>query len=166
MSKQPISDSSFFADCWAEVRARNQVVRYRRSGAGRAVLLLHGPGDADAIWPELMDVLHTGFRLIVPTPPPADVALEPWLAVLLDGLGMSNVAVIATDAFSSAAVDRALAEPDQIAAVVLVSRDEDSPSTATRFAVPLLVLRRDQPAHEIMPLVLGLLAPDSAARRA
>lgn len=166
MSKQPLTDPTFLPDCWAEVRARNQVVRYRRSGAGRAVLLLHAPGDADALWPELMDVLHTGYRLIVPTPPPADVALEPWLAVLLDGLGMSNVAVIATDAFSSAAIDRALAEPDQIAAVVLVRRDEDSPSTAARFAVPLLVLRRDQPADEIMPLVLGLLAPEGAAHRA
>ena len=166
MSIQPPPDTPFSPDCWAEVRARNQVVPYRRSGAGRAVLLLHSSGDADALWPELMDVLRAGFRLIIPAPPPAEVGREAWLAVLLDGLGMSNVAVIATDDFASAAVDRALGEPDQVAQVVLVCCADDAPDMATRFALPLLVLRRDRPAAEILPLILAFLAPFSAARGA
>lgn len=148
-------------EAWSEIRTREHIVRYRRSGSGPALLLLDSPAESGAIWPEVVDVLSAGRRLIVPEPPSPDTEVEPWLSVLFDGLGMSNVTVVASDGFCIAALERALLEPDRIARVILVCRGRGSeggvrgaidsvPHLAT---VPLLVLRRERPASEILPLV-------------
>ena len=76
--------------------------------------------------------------------------------------------VVASDAFCIAALERALLEPDRIDRVMLVCRGRGSeggvrgaidsvPHLAT---VPLLVLRRDRPVSEILPLVAGFLTSE------
>jgi hypothetical protein len=56
-------------ETWAEVRAHDHVMRYRRSGTGRAVLVLRSADGAEALWPELHDALAARFRLIIPEVP-------------------------------------------------------------------------------------------------
>jgi len=157
MSNEPTS-------AWSEIRKRNQTVRYRRSGSGPTLLLLDSPGEAGAIWPEVVEMLSVGRRIILPEPPPSDTEVEQWLSVLFDALG-SSVTVVASDGFFIAALERALLEPDRIDRVMLVCRGRGSeggvrgaidsvPHLAT---VPLLVLRRDRPLGEILPLVAGFL---------
>lgn len=171
MPNTPLMDLAPAGESLGEIRARGQVVRYRRSGAGRPLLLLHSPQDSPPLWPEVLDVLHSGFRLVIPDPPPRGTEAETWLSALLDGLGLSEVTVVASDEFCIAALERALLEPDRVARVVMVVRGRGSEAVVDgsidsipRLAsVPLLVLRHDRPAAEVLPLVANFLARAAAA---
>ena len=170
MSKSSFPDSVRAAESWAEVRARDHVVRYRRSGLGRAVLVLIPPDHPDALWPELLDGLGGSFRLIVPEPPAAEPDAAAWLATFLEGLGVSNVGILAAGCFCIPALESALAEADQISRIVLVPAAAGSGQraagsgvlqTAIRdVGVPLLVVRRDQPAGDVVPIVTEFLRGD------
>lgn len=167
---------------FAEVRARDHVMRYRRSGAGRAVLVLWADGataadegDSLPLWPELPGELAAHFRVIVPEVPSGattagDVAI--LLADFLDGLGACGVAVVAADRFCIAAVELALLDADRVARVVLVPGGGSGPGETTGLdgvlaatgraaqPVPLLVVRRGTRAAEALPLVTRFLAGD------
>lgn len=157
-----------------EIRARGQVVRYRRSGTGRPLLLLHSPKDLPPLWPEVLELLHSGFRLVVPDPPSRGMEAEAWLSALLDGLGLSGVTVVASDQFCIAALERALLEPDRVARVVMVVRGRGSEavvdgsidSIPRLVSVPLLVLRHDRHAGEVLPLVTRFLERAGSGSRA
>jgi pimeloyl-ACP methyl ester carboxylesterase len=170
---------------FAEVRARDHVMRYRRSGAGRAVLVLcaggttaAGEGESLPLWPELPGALAAHFRIIVPEVPAGATAAGDVAALLvdfLDGLGTCGVAVVATDRFCVAALELALLDADRIARVVLVPGGggnsggageatalDGALATTARAArpVPLLVVRRATPAAEALPLVTRFLEAD------
>ena len=159
--------------CWAEVRANDQVMRYHRSGSGRAVLVLLRAADApEPLWPELAGALATHFRLIVPdVPRGGDVAA--WLASFLEGLGAAGVAVVAVDGFCVPAIELALLGAEQVARVVLVPGGEGGGGeegldgalgmSARATAVPLLVVRRGLRAGDALPLVTRFLAGDGVA---
>ena len=169
---------------FAEVRARDHVMRYRRSGAGRAVLVLCAGGGAapeggesSPLWPELPGELAAHFRLIVPEVPAGATAAGDVAALLvdfLDGLGTCGVAVVATDRFCVAALELALLDADRVARVVLVPGGsaegtglDGALATAGRASsVPLLVVRRGLPAGEALPLVTRFLAGEPAIRGA
>jgi hypothetical protein len=154
----PTPSPSFLSqDGWAEVRARDQVVRYRRSGSGRPALLLYSPSDRQALWPEVIDALAAGYRLIVPTPPVTGTDVEAWLAALIDGLGVPNLSVIATEGFGLAPLHATLGRCDQIARIVLVSTGAGARTSVTTSSPPLLVLHRDRPADEVLPVLLSFL---------
>jgi hypothetical protein len=138
-------------ESWAEVRARGRVMRYRRTGAGRTVLLLPSLGGPS--WPGLDAALATGFRVIVPEPPAPGIDLATWTAAFLEGLGVPTVAVIAPHAWSLAVLELTLRDVDQVACVVLLVDDAaDEPAAAAdgtltsagrAASVPLLVVRHD-----------------------
>ena len=88
-------------ETWAEVRAHEQVIRYRRSGIGQSIVLLRPSECPEGLWPELPDALAGRFRLIVPDLPPAGVDIAAWLSDFLEGLGIAGVTVIATHQFES-----------------------------------------------------------------
>src|SRR4051812_42619927 len=115
MSKQPSFSPVAGAptESWGEVRTGEHIVRYRRSGSGRAVLVLHSPDASEPLWPEVLDLLAGSGRVIVPNPP-ANTDVNQWLALLLDGLGLMNVVLVAAEGFCIAAIERALMEPDRI----------------------------------------------------
>jgi hypothetical protein len=171
MPKPSFADTARAVESWAEVRARDQVMRYRRSGVGRAVLLFLIPDHREPLWPGLLEALGAGFRLIVPEPPAADADIAGWLADFLEGLGMSNVRILAADRFCLPALELALLEADQVARLVLLpegtgGRGEVGATleTATRhMRVPLLVIRRGQPADEIVSLIKDFLGDGAAA---
>ncbi|HET7459500.1 MAG TPA: hypothetical protein VFJ74_17750 [Gemmatimonadaceae bacterium] len=163
---------------WAEVRARDHVMRYRRAGAGRAVVVLHPAhtaSDGAALWPGTADALVAArFRVIVPellptTTDAGDVAV--WLLDFLDGLGAEGVAVVATEPLCVAALELALLDADRVSRVVLVpgGRADETGldgalATSTRASsVPLLVVRRGLPAADALPLVTRFLSGREAA---
>ena len=156
-------------ETWAEVRAHDHVMRYRRSGAGRVVLVLHADGDdgaADSLWPELAAALAERFRLIVPEAPADGADVSAWLGDFLEGLGVSGVALVAADRLCIPALELALLDTDQIARVVLVPGgrgtetvlDGALATSARQASLPLLIVRRGMPADEAVPLVTGFLA--------
>ena len=165
MPNTPLMDASRSLESLGECRARGQIVRYRRFGAGRPLLLLHSAADSPPLWPEVLEILRSGFRLVVPDPPPRGTEAEAWLSALLDGLGLSGVTVVASDEFCIAALERALLEPDRVARVVMVVRGRGSEAVVDgaidsipRLAsVPLLVLRHDRAAAEVLPVVASFL---------
>ena len=150
-------------EVWAEVRSRDQVVRYRRSGSGRAVLLLQAPGKTQPLWPEVLELLCTGARLIEPEPPAAEEEIAPWLTLMLEGLGLADVTIVALEGFCMAALERALVDPDRIARIILACHSRDAiaklgPEAIARLsAVPLLVIGLDQPANEVAERVAGFM---------
>jgi len=152
-------------DGWAEVRAHDRVVRYRRMGAGPAVLLVQPHSSLTPLWPEFLELIGRGSRLMIPDPPANDIEVEEWLGALLEGLGMRNVTVVATDGFCIAALERAMLSPEQVARVILISSGRGSESAvdgklatpAQSAAVPFLVLRRDRPVSEILPMAESFL---------
>ena len=177
MSNPPFPAAARTAEWWAEVRAHDRVIRYRRSGVGRAVLLLlRAPDDSEPLWPELLDGLDRSFRLIVPEAPSAGADVASWLADFLEGLGVSSVRILAFDPFCIPALELALLEADQIDRIVLVPNGSGAGTrgagrgalaTAMReVAVPLLVLRRGQPVDETLPLVTAFLEAEGAATAA
>jgi pimeloyl-ACP methyl ester carboxylesterase len=165
MSNAPIVATPMDAMGWAEVRAHDRVVRYRRSGAGPAVLLLQPASSITPLWPELLEALADGRRVIIPDPPANESEAEEWLSALLEGLGVRNITVVATDGFCIAALERALLSPEQIARMIMVCSGRGSESAidgklaapAQSAAVPFLVLRRDRPVSEILPVVDAFL---------
>ena len=150
---------------WAEVRAHDRVVRYRRSGSGPVVLLLQPDSPTTPLWPELLEAIATGSRLIVPEPPATESDAEPWLSALLEGLGTRHTTIVAAGGFCIAALERALLSPEQIDRVIMVCSGRGSEgavdgqlaTAAQAAAVPFLVVRRDRPVSEILPVVQEFL---------
>ena len=157
----------------AEVHARDQVMRYGRFGSGLPVVVLGSPVHTEPLWPGLHEALAIRFRLIVPDLPRCDADIASWLAAFLEGLGSTEVRVVASSEFCISALELALGDLDRIARVVLVPRGESSASgldgrlatVARRATVPLLVVRRGAPAAEAIPLVVGFCAEDAAGGR-
>jgi hypothetical protein len=153
-------------EVWAEVRAHDHVVRYCRTGTGPCVLVLRATDGSQALWPELLDALEPGFRLIRPELPDADERLAARLAGFLEGLGIARVAVLATEPFCTAALDLARLDPERVASVVLVAGERaDGVTTPSRGrGLRLLVVRRALAAGEAVPRILRVLAEPGSAR--
>jgi hypothetical protein len=105
-------------DHTAEVRAHNQVMRYRRFGTGPLLLLLgNSPRE---LWPALRERLAEHFKVIVPDIPPGNPDIAGWLCCLLDGLGATEIAVVAEDRLRDTASALACADGDYVGRVVLL----------------------------------------------
>jgi len=155
------------SESWAEVRARNQVMRYRRSGAGRSLLLLRSDRDAVALWPDLDGALDGSCRVIAPAVPPAVADLVAWLADFAEGLGLARVALLAVGVLCVPALELALLDPERVSRAVLVPDVGDGEgvesalaTTAHDLAMPLLVVPRSTPATEAVRRITGFLGPD------
>lgn len=162
----------------AEVRAGDRVMRYRRIGSGRPVVLVGGTTAADSLWPELADALADHFRVIVPESPSCGADFACWLSDFVEGLGMSEVGLVASDAFCASAIDLVRRDADRIGRVVVVRGGAvHSSSTGPGAApmptggirpeqatsldatpVPLLTVPRGLAGSEAIPLVTHFLA--------
>ena len=155
----------------AEVCAHDHVMRYRRCGVGRTLLVLDGADGADPLWPDLVDAMGARFRLVAPDVHPGAMTGR-WLADFLEGLGIACVDVVATDACCVAALELALLYPERVTAIVLLAdaeADDDLPlvdgslvSGTPAAPVPLLVARRAPGTRVVLPLVARFLDGPSA----
>lgn len=152
-------------ESWAEVRAGGRVMRYRRTGAGRTVLLL--PYADGSSWPGLAAALATAFRVIVPEPPAPGIDPASWMATFIEGLGVPTVAVVAAGTWSLPVLELTLRDVDQVACVVLLVDDaagepeaaDGTLTSAGRAAsVPLLVARRGQAEGDVAARIARFLA--------
>ena len=132
-----------------------------RAALACASFTLLAPAYAvDPFCPQLLDLIAEGTRLVVPEPPAHEIEVEEWLSALLEGLGMRNTTIVATEGFCIAALERTLLSPEQIARVMIVCSGRGSESAvdgqlaapAQAAGVPFLVLRRDHPVSEILPV--------------
>jgi hypothetical protein len=153
------------AETWAEVRAHDRVMRYRRRGTGRAIIALYSSYEPQSAWPELIDALGARFRLILPEPPDGDADIAEWLADFVEGLGTPNIGIVAADRFCIPTLELTLLGVDQVVRIVLVPNGHGG-ETGLRGAleatgqavIPLLVVRGRQPVEAVLPLVMRFLA--------
>ncbi len=158
------SESLRAAESWAEVRAHDQVVRYRRSGSGRSVLLLCPDAVTGTLWAELVEALDRDFRVLVPLLPP-DAQLIRGLTGFLEGMGTSRVAIVATDALCFAALELALLDRERVARAVLVPAEEGGLAgleavlgrTGRDLPLPLLLVPRSTVAAIAVARIVAFL---------
>jgi hypothetical protein len=134
-------------DVWSEVRANDQVIRYRRCGAGPNVLVLRADHHDDEAGRALLDALAAQFRLLIPELPATGAELGERLALFLDGLGVADVAVLAYGNLCLPALELALLGGEQVARLALVA---DGPGDAADLDGALVTA----PGQAPLPLVL------------
>jgi hypothetical protein len=161
---------------WAEVHAREHVVRYRRSGAGPVIVLLGG-ADGAARWPTLEDTLSRIGRVLTPEIAPNEPAgrhLDAWLAAFLEGIGASGIAiVVADDSCAAPVLAMALLEPELIRSVVWIAEGVTAGTplvtslAGAQRAVPLpmLLLASKLSYGDAEPALIRFLQPTPAGRR-
>jgi hypothetical protein len=155
---------------FAEVRAHDQVMRYRRTGAGRPLLVLCSALDPDALWPELESSLTGAFRVLTPELPPSRDDVAVWLGGFLEGVGLERAALLAADDCCLPALELTLLGSDHVERLVLVPAghagetglDGTLATSAAGATVPLLIVRRGLPSSEAIPLIAEFLESPSA----
>jgi pimeloyl-ACP methyl ester carboxylesterase len=167
---QSLSRSTQSAETLAEVRAHNQVMRYRRAGTGRPLVVLGG--GPDALWPELEPDLATRYRVVTPEVPGHDGDAAAWARDFLEGVGLDRVVLLAAEPFCIAALELVLLDADRVERLVLVPSgdagvtglDGTLATTLEGAGVPLLVVRRGLPLAEALPLLRAFLGRDGRPR--
>jgi pimeloyl-ACP methyl ester carboxylesterase len=165
---QSLSPVAHPAETLAEVRAHDQVMRYRRAGSGRPLVVLRGADDPDALWPELDAELVSCFRVVTPELPADCEDVAAWVADFLEGLGLDRVAVLAAEQCCLSALELVLLDAGQVERLVLVPAgavsetglDGTLATTLAGVAVPLIVVRRGLRAEVALPLLRQFLASD------
>jgi hypothetical protein len=147
----------------AEVRAHDQVMRYRRAGAGRPLVVLRR--TPDALWPELDAHLVTRFRVVTPELSSHCGDLAAWVGDFLDGVGLDRVTLLAADPCCLAALELAGYRVERLVLVPSGAAGETGldgtlATTLAGASVPLLVVRRGLASAEALRLVRGFLEPD------
>lgn len=153
------------AETLAEVRAHDQVMRYRRAGVGRPVVVLRGADAGDALWPELGAELVSRFRVFTPELPDDCDDVAAWVADFLDGVGLDRVLLLAAEPCCLSALELALLDALRVERLVLVPAGAAGETgldgtLATTFAgvsVPLLVVRRGLSSADALPLLRNFL---------
>jgi hypothetical protein len=149
------------SEAWAEVRAHDHVMRYRRSGTGHAVLVLRGPHEADVIGPDLADGLADRFRVFVPDLPVCAPYAAEWISNFLEGLGLVRVALVAGEPYCMPALELAWNEPARVSRLVLITdADDEEDGESSR----LLIVRPELPSGDATELIGGFLAGSAASR--
>ena len=162
---QSLTPLTHAAETLAEVRAHDQVMRYRRAGAGRPIIVLRGADDAEALWPELDAELVSGFRVVTPELPADCEDVAAWVADFLEGVGLSRVVVLAAEPCCLSALELALLASDQVERLILVPAgaagdsglDGTLATTLAGVSVPLIVVRRGLSAAVALPLLRNFL---------
>jgi hypothetical protein len=160
---QSLSTLTHPAETLAEVRAHDQVMRYRRAGAGRPLVVLRG--SAEALWPELEAELATRYRVVTPELSDDCPDVAAWARDFLEGLGLDRVTLLAAEPCCLAALELVLLNAYQVERLVLVPSgaagetglDGTLATSLAGVSVPLLVVRRGLPGGEALPLLRGFL---------
>jgi hypothetical protein len=130
-------------------------------GAGQPVVVADEAMTPSSLWPELIGRLAEGRRLIIPEVQGGQDRFASWLRSFLDGMGLPPVTLVATGKLCLASLEFVLLEPDRVDRLVLVpsgSAEETglatvmTPSPGAK-SVSLLVVRRDCPAIDAVPLI-------------
>ena len=162
---QNLTSSTQPAETLAEVRAHDQVMRYRRAGAGRPVVVLRRANGSACFWPELEHDLASRFRVVTPELPADCGDIAAWVADFLEGVGLDRVVLVAADPCCLPALELALLRGYQVERLVLVPAgavgetglDGTLATTFAGVSVPLLVVRRGLSAADALPMLRRFL---------
>ena len=145
----------------AEVRAHNQVMRYTRYGSGALVLLLRDPSPDP--WSNFRERLAAHFKVIIPNVPAGTADVPCWLSNMLEGLGGTDVTVVAVGRHCDTGLALALGDHDFVSRVVLIADpdadlpDEQVATVRGSQRVRLYVIPRTGDAEDAIALTLRYL---------
>jgi pimeloyl-ACP methyl ester carboxylesterase len=131
---------------WAEVRARDTVVRYRCHGAGRLVVLVAGLDDAREGTTPLVAALAEGARVLQLASPATRRPFADWLSDVLDGLGMHDVTLLVSAALRADALELGMRDGQRVGRLVIIDafdappRDVESTPRNERSGAPIPML--------------------------
>ena len=125
------SNATWHSGPCAEVRVGEHVTRYVRRGSGPAVVLVGADAKANPVWEPLVERLEVGHRIVVPQPPPANTDITAWLRGFIEGLGLSDVVLIAGNGTSDAALELANTDDFLVRKLVLMPNAGDTVGTAS-----------------------------------
>jgi hypothetical protein len=154
-------DAARPSDSFAQVRSADYTTRYIRVGAGQPVVVADAAMTPSSLWPDLVGRLADGRRLIIPEVQGGQDRFAAWLRSFLDGMGLPPVSLLAAGELCLPSLEFALLEPDRLERLVLVpsgSAEETglasvmTPSLGAK-SVSMLVVRRDCPATDAIPLI-------------
>ena len=141
----------------AVVQSGHTTTSYLRAGAGRPVVLLSSWGPGHMVYDTLVATLGSAYRLLVPQLPVPHQPLGAWLVPFLDGLGLTQVAVIVDADRAPDLVHFAQVDPDRISRIVILS--PDTPSGHVKGPTqPILSLSVEGPAGVLVDRVAWFLA--------
>jgi hypothetical protein len=126
---------TYSPDHTAEVRAHNQVMRYSRFGSGALLLLLLDPSRDPCS--NFRERLAAHFKVIVPNVPAGTANVTGWLSNLLEGLGATDITVVAVGPHWDTGVALALGGNEFVRRVVLIADPaaEDAVARTLRYLV-------------------------------
>lgn len=161
-SAPPFSDSGRFR---AAVQAGDTLTPYLRTGSGRPVVILAAGGADRPPWSGMIGRLADRFRVLVPEQVQAGADAAVWLRSFVEGLGLWHISLVTEDALSVAAIGLALADPERVERVIVLSRccaDDDSLEGALASirgpgSRPLRIIAFDQPPAALAERVESLL---------
>lgn len=122
----------------AVVQSGSTITSYLRAGVGRPVVLLSRTAPDGVVPTSLIRTLGTSFRVLVPELPEQGEQFVEWFGPFLDGLGLTEVAVIVDDELAAPLMDIARTEPGRISRILLLSPDGCRPSSTNGLSQPLL----------------------------
>lgn len=125
------SNATWHSGPCAEVRVGEHVTRYVRRGSGPSVVLVGADAKANPVWGPLVERLELGHRIVVPQPPPVNADITAWLRGFIEGLGLSDVVLIAGNGTSSAALELASTDDFLVRKLVLMPNAGDSVGAAS-----------------------------------
>lgn len=111
----------------AEVRFGETIAGYQRAGTGKPVVVLVRRAALDDVVRGVIGALASRFRFVVPELPPPPAALDEWLALFMDGVGLIRTAVLCDRELSSAVAALTSNDPDRVERLVLLGDDGIAP---------------------------------------
>ncbi len=153
-----------------EIEVEGLPTRYLMAGEGLPLLLLHGVGDNALDWQWVMPTLARHHRVYAPdlpgsggsSKPPAQryspAFFERFVGAFLDALGVDRAAIVGNSLGGLAGLRFALAEPERVAALVLV----DSAGLGRRVSPALRSL--SLPGYGRLAVAWGKKRPGAAQR--
>ena len=101
------------------------------AAAGRPSSCVGADAKANPVWEPLVERLELGHRIVVPQPPPVSADITAWLRGFIEGLGLSDVVLIAGNGTSSAALELASTDDFLVRKLVLMPNAGDPVGTAS-----------------------------------
>jgi len=157
-----------------EVVAQGRRVRWRTTGAGPPLVLVHGLSGSARWWASVSPTLAERYETHLLDLPPFGSALQPdrvseWLAVWADTVGIRRLRLAGHSLGGAAAAGLAAAEPDRVEALALVAPTGiRSGRRLVGYALPLVTALRDAGPAFVATLALDALrgGPESLVRGA
>lgn len=146
----------------AEVRVGDHVTRYIRRGTGPSVVLVGADVNTNPVVLPLITKLAPNHRLIVPQTPAAE-NLAIWLRGFVEGLGLTEIALITGDVPAPAATELAAIDHFTIRKLVVLPQLSPASSNGKHSTDRILWVKPSWSPDDAAARIAAFIADEGAA---